>query len=152
MEYPKSKEFNKLDEDKQKEVFMKIFIENNGEEFSSKYYDWSKHTYVEAPHYSISRKFKENPGQLSEYEMNSVILTYENNKLVFKKTTSQNDYTTIYNLHNKFCVDCGNDSMGFDYGDKSYTYVCSSYCTKHFEKEFFHRHGRQYLQDYNYGY
>jgi hypothetical protein len=153
MDYPNPEDFNKLDTDKQKEIFMKIFIESNGEEFTQKYYDWSSHNYEEGNFYKIDRKFKRSYCEMEEYEMESLILTYENNKLVIKKDSYEQNYKTIYYTNKQFCTYCGKDALCFGYGDKSYVYMClSGECFGKSEKEFFHRHGRQYLQDYNYGY
>ena len=141
-------EFTKLKDEEKQTHFMKIFIENNGETFIDKCFDNTTYKYVYSPYYKVSRKFKKEQGDICEKEMDEIILKYENDKLVFRKTTMKEDYFKIYNIHSRLCMDCGKDTMCFGYGDKSFTYMCNTIiCKPHFEKEFFHRHGRQYLYD-----
>lgn len=139
-------EFNKLTNEEKQIHVMKIFIENEGQEYMGNHFDYSTYKYVDIPCYKVSRKFKEDRGNLQDYEMDTILLKYENNKLVLVKDSIEENYRKFYNIHNKLCIDCGEDSMFFDYGDKSYVYSCRS-CPRNFEKEFFHRHGQQYLYD-----
>jgi ribosomal protein S27E len=126
------------------EMMNKIIIESEAEHGTFKTYSFEQQGFVDIPCYIVPKKFKQDPGDISVNEMKEILVKYEGEKLAIKKVSVNNDYTKLYRFIKRHCIDCGEDSMCFSYGDKSYTYVCLK-CNQ--EKEFFHRHGRQYMYD-----
>jgi hypothetical protein len=126
------------------EMMNKIIIESGAEHGTYKTYSFEQQNFVDTPCYLLPKKFKHDPGAISNHEMNDILVKYENGKFAIKKVSTNHDYSKLYRAIKSHCMDCGNDSMCFSYGDKSYVYVCLK-CNQ--EKEFFHRHGRQHLYD-----
>jgi len=132
-------DFKNKNEAEKNQILESLLEQLKGKRSSFKAYkDESYKEIIEIPCYNVNRPLLKKSGRICEYELSFIFnwIPQGEDKTIIIKNIDE-DYKKLYHFKMGHCIDCMQDSLEWDYGDKRFIYFCNA-CN--IEQAFFCKH------------